>query len=135
MPTPGRTAPLDLAALLRLHVLPALAGHGVVEPGEVPVLVEPSSGHASARAASTPAAGTAAVRPGRMSVRQSGPGTAAESRLSGRGAPADVHVHIDRITVTRAAPAAPPPTPPPVAPRPRPGSDHAAYLARRKERR
>jgi hypothetical protein len=44
------------------------------------------------------------------------------------GRPPEVHVHIDRVTVTRA------PTPPPPAP-PRSTVDHDAYLARRRERR
>ncbi|MEU9001672.1 hypothetical protein [Streptomyces sp. NPDC048551] len=130
------TAPLDLAVLLREHVLPALVGHGAVEAGEVPVIAEPSSSDGARRPVSAPAPGTAVVRPGRMSVRQPDQGVAAEVWGPGRGGPAPVNVHIDQVTVTRAAPAASPAPPPQPAPhRPRPGSDHSAYLARRKERR
>jgi hypothetical protein len=51
------------------------------------------------------------------------------------GRPPDVHVHIGRIEVVRAP--SPSPSPPPAAPARRgaPAVDHAAYLARRQERR
>ncbi|MEU2655800.1 hypothetical protein ABZ615_10760 [Streptomyces sp. NPDC007325] len=126
--------PLDLAELLRRHVLPALAGRGVLAPGEAPVLAEPRSGTPHHRTP-PPAPGTAEVRPGRVTVTP-GP-AAAHGTREPAPPPSGVHVHIDSVTVTRAAPPPPPAPPPratpPPAPRPRPG--HAAYLARRKELR
>jgi hypothetical protein len=54
--------------------------------------------------------------------------------LRAESGPPEVHVHIGRVEVVRAAP---PPVPPAPAPprRPRPGPDHDAYLARRRENR
>jgi hypothetical protein len=113
---------MDVAALLRDYVVPALADRGELDRGERPRIV--------ARRADRPAppAGTIAVAPGRIEVRgtpvpPAGPGDAP--------ARPEVHVHIDRVVVTRApaAAAAPPPAPPPGA-----GAGHAAYLARRRER-
>lgn len=82
---------LDFATLLRDHVVPALVERGVVGPDEAPV-VEPAR-------RGGPAPGTFAV------------GTADVSGMSGAGDPdartPEVHVHIERVTVTR-APAPPP---------------------------
>lgn len=133
-PTPARTAStLDLAELLRRHVLPTLTERAVIERNEVPVLGEPSSPEAvGPRPAPPPPAGTAVVRAGRMSVRHPGKAVGAEVLSVPGGESGEVHVHIDRVTVTRApAPVAPVPSAPTAKPRPR--SDHAAYLARRRE--
>lgn len=127
-------SPLDLAELLRRHVFPALAANGVLEPGEVPELVEPCSPSAPPAGRRTPAPGAVTVQPGVMSIRQSVAEAATSVGVPERVASPEVHVHIDRITVTRAAPPAPPP-PAPAAPRHSSVSDHAAYLARRRERR
>jgi hypothetical protein len=122
---PGTVAPppeVDVAALLRDHVVPALADRGDVDRGERPRIV--------ARRAELPAppAGTIAVAPGRADVRRTAVPPASPGSAPARP---EVHVHIDRVMVTRApaAPAPPPPEPPPGA-----GADHAAYLARRRER-
>lgn len=74
------------------------------------------------------------VQPGVMSLRRPVTEAPASPRAQEGTTPADVHVHIDRITVTRAAPAAPAPAAP-AAPRGRAVSEHSAYLARRRERR
>ncbi|PPS67826.1 MULTISPECIES: hypothetical protein [Streptomyces] len=126
--------PLDLAELLRRHVFPALAAHGALEPGDVPELVEPASPSAPPTGRRTPAPGAVTVQPGVMSVRQPVAEAPRDTGAPERPVPSEVHVHIDRLTVTRTANPAPPP-PPPAAPRRRSVSDHAAYLARRRERR
>jgi hypothetical protein len=114
---------VDVAALLRDHVVPALADRGELDRGERPRIVRGRAGRP------VPPAGTIAVAPGRVDVR----GTPLPPAGSGDApAPPEVHVHIDRVVVTR-APAAPP-APPPAEPPPGVGADHAAYLARRRER-
>jgi hypothetical protein len=109
-------------------VIPALAERGIVESGEQPVAATPPVG----RPAAAPAPGTVRVE-ARGVVRQPpGPPAAVEAPPLGREPP-DVHVHIDRVVVTRAP--APPPAPPPAADPPRTTVDHEAYLARRHGRR
>ncbi|WP_285656635.1 hypothetical protein [Actinomycetospora sp. NBRC 106375] len=122
----------DGAILGRL--LPALREAGVLELDE-PAVVHPSPGPRP-----DPPAGGAAVL-----VTTPEPSAADPGDTSARGA-SDVHVHIGRVEVVRAAahPAAGPPAapvrpthPPAVAPpaRAAPGVDHADYLVRRQERR
>ncbi|GGR76816.1 hypothetical protein GCM10010169_21250 [Micromonospora fulviviridis] len=112
----------DLARLLRERLGPALTARRAVEPGERLVFVD-----RPAPAGAPPRPGTAEVRTG--PVR---PAPATPPGTAGDAPPAvDVHLHIDRVVVTRA------PTPPPPAPAPPAKStvDHAAYLARRREGR
>ncbi len=111
-PRPRSAPPVNLAALLRDEVFGALVARGEVPAGER-VVVE------TRRSPQPLPAGTTALRA--EGVR--GP------ELDGADRAGDVHVHIDRVTVTR-----PRPDPPPAAPR-APVVDHAAYLARRRERR
>lgn len=129
-PGPAPAPALDLAALLREHVVPALVDRGAVSRDERPVVAEPHSA-AGARRQDPP-------RPGTVAVHATPPAISAPARLQlgdpeeRDGSPA-VHLHIDRVVVTRAAPPAPPaPASPPRAPRRT--VDHAAYLARRRER-
>jgi hypothetical protein len=129
-PAPSATPTLDLAALLRDHVVPALVDRGALGRDERPIIAEPASA-ATARRHEPPRPGTVAVR--------ATPATAAAAaghepeELPARDADPAVHLHIDQVLVTRA----PPPAPPPPAPAPRAARrtvDHAAYLARRRER-
>ncbi|MFM9595524.1 hypothetical protein ACKI1J_24705 [Streptomyces scabiei] len=119
--------PIDLPTLLRAHVLPALAAHGVVEPDETPVLAEgPVHGTDD-----TPAPGTVAVRPLGLRPPAAEPVRPAPARAehARRASAPPVHVHIGQIVVTKAPQAQPPvPAPPP---RRAPSTDHAAYRARR----
>lgn len=109
------SAPVDLAALLRDEVFAALVDRGDVPPGEQAVVQTSPT--------------TRAPRQGTTALRAEGVRGAA---LGGADPPAgDVHVHIDRVTVTRPQPA---PVKPPTPPR-TPIVDHSAYLARRRERR
>jgi hypothetical protein len=91
------------------------------------------------KAVGLPAQGAATLRPGKFTVEAghvtglpSAPPDAALDDPLARRPPPDVHVHIDRVVVTR-APSPPAPPPPPPAPAPRPAStvDHDDYLARR----
>ena len=129
-PGPVATPALDLAALLRDHVVPALVERGAVSRDERPVVAAPS-GAAAVR-------GRGAPRPGTIGVRATPAVVAAPARAEPgepreRDADPAVHLHIDRVVVTRApAPAPPQPAPPPRPPRRT--VDHAAYLARRRER-
>ncbi|MFC0031709.1 hypothetical protein ACFFMM_19495 [Micromonospora chaiyaphumensis] len=119
-PAPVRAAGPDLARLLRERLGPALTARRAVEPGERLVFVDRPTG-------APPRPGTAEVRTGPVRPAPTPPpGTAQDAPPSG-----DVHLHIDRVVVTR-APAPPPPAPPPPA---RSTVDHAAYLARRREGR
>lgn len=122
-PTPdagrrARPAPppptVDLAALLRDEVVAALAERGVVAAREPIQVTEPGSPSRAARP------GVAAVRADDVDVRS-------DENASGGG---DVHVHIGRVSVTRPAPAPSNRAPRSAVPR----VDHAAYLARRRER-
>jgi hypothetical protein len=120
---------LDLAVLLREHVMPALVDRGALGRDERPVVAEPRS-PASARRQAPPG-------PGRVAVRATPPVFAPAGHEPGGPQEPDadpaVHLHIDQVLVTRA----PAPTPPPPAPPPRAlrrTVDHAAYLARRRER-
>jgi hypothetical protein len=115
----------DLAALLREHVMPALVERGVVSREERAVVAEPSN--------AAPAPRNDPPDPGTVTVRATPPAASepAEERPAQPSEQA-VHLHIDRVVVTRAPAPAPPPAP---APRPpRRTVDHAAYLARRRER-
>ncbi|WP_262285738.1 hypothetical protein [Micromonospora sp. MA102] len=117
-PAPVRAAAPDLARLLRERLGPALIARRAVEPGERLVFVDRPN-----RAGTPPRPGTAEVRTGPIRPAPTPPG---EPPPAG-----DVHLHIDRVVVTRAP--APPPPPPPGPP---PSTvDHAAYLARRREDR
>ncbi|MET8909974.1 hypothetical protein [Micromonospora sp. NPDC004551] len=121
-PAPVRAAAPDLARLLRERLGPALIARRAVAPGERLVFVD-----RPAPASPPPRPGTAEVRTGPIRPAHTPPpGTAADAPPSG-----DVHLHIDRVVVTR-APAPPPPAPPPPAPS---TVDHTAYLARRREGR
>ena len=85
-----------------------------------------------ARRQDPPAPGTVAVRATPAAVAAPDAPRPGRRRGRARRGPA-VHLHIDRVVVTRAPPPAPPaPAPPPRAPRRT--VDHAAYLARRRER-
>ncbi|WP_433288015.1 hypothetical protein [Micromonospora sp. CA-244673] len=120
-PTPVRAAAPDLARLLRERLGPALIARRAVEPGERLVFVD-----RPVRAGAPPRPGTAEVRTGPIRPAPGSPGTAEDAPPAG-----DVHLHIDRVVVTR-APAPPPPAPP----TPPPSTvDHTAYLARRREGR
>ncbi|MFI2651216.1 hypothetical protein [Micromonospora fulviviridis] len=121
-PTPVPAAAPDLARLLRERLGPALIARRAVEPGERLVFVD-----RPAPAGAPPRPGTAEVRTGPIRAAPTPPPAAAEDAPP----PGDVHLHIDRVVVTRA------PTPPPPAPAPpaRSTVDHAAYLARRREGR
>jgi len=116
---------VDLAGLLRRHVVPALVDRGVVDRDEKPV--------------DRPAHGPASPPPGRFMVEARDvaaprPHPNSETDIPrAADTPPDVHVHIDRVVVTRAPGPPPPPTPPP-SPPPRSTVDHDAYLARRRER-
>ncbi|MFG2168915.1 hypothetical protein [Micromonospora chersina] len=121
-PTPVRAAVPDLARLLRERLGPALVARRAVEPGERLVFVD-----RPAPAGTPPRPGTAEVRTGPIRPAPAvPPGTVEDPPPAG-----DVHLHIDRVVVTR-APSPPPPAPPPSA---RSTVDHAAYLARRREGR
>ncbi|GHJ54717.1 hypothetical protein Nm8I071_40240 [Nonomuraea sp. TT08I-71] len=121
-PTPVRAAAPDLARLLRERLGPALIARRAVEPGERLVFVD-----RPAPAGTPPRPGTAEVRTGPVRPVPAAPPGAAEEPPP----PGDVHLHIDRVVVTR-APSPPPPAPAPPA---RSTVDHAAYLARRREGR
>ncbi|MFG1658463.1 hypothetical protein ACGFIY_18250 [Micromonospora chersina] len=121
-PTPVRAAAPDLARLLRERLGPALVARRAVEPGERLVFVD-----RPAPAGTPPRPGTAEVRTGPVRPAPAAPPGAAEDPPPA----GDVHLHIDRVVVTR-APSPPPPAPAPPA---RSTVDHAAYLARRREGR
>lgn len=105
--------------------MPALVERGVVSREERAVVAEPST--------AAPAPRNDPPSPGTVTVRATPPAASepAEERPAQPSEQA-VHLHIDRVVVTRAPAPAPPPAP---APRPpRRTVDHAAYLARRRER-
>ncbi|MFE9959727.1 hypothetical protein [Micromonospora sp. NPDC005299] len=120
-PAPVRAAAPDLARLLRERLGPALIARRAVQSGERLVFVD-----RPARAGAPPRPGTAEVRTGSIRPAPTPPAPTGEAPPAG-----DVHLHIDRVVVTR-APAPPPPAPPPPTPS---TVDHAAYLARRREGR
>ncbi|MFI6329645.1 hypothetical protein ACIBBG_15250 [Micromonospora chersina] len=121
-PGPVRAAAPDLARLLRERLGPALVARRAVEPGERLVFVD-----RPAPAGTPPRPGAAEVRTGPIRPAPAVPPGAAEDPPPA----GDVHLHIDRVVVTR-APSPPPPAPAPPA---RSTVDHAAYLARRREGR
>jgi hypothetical protein len=133
---------VDLADLLRTHVLRALVARGLVGRGdrvEVTEAPRPSRGDQAPpvpKRPPRPGTVTVAASPPRRTVGR-GPGDpGARPRTAAAGprapsGPPEVHVHIDRVVVAR-APAARPAEPAP-AQRSRPGADHDAYLARRRE--
>ena len=101
----------DLAVLLREHVVPALVDRGVVSRDERAVV----AGRPAA-----PAPRRAPPRPGHRAVRATPPAAPAPSSPAeppARRSEPDVHLHIDRVVVTR-APAPAPPQPPAPPPRP-----------------
>lgn len=111
---------IDLPAMLREQVYAALAQRGDVSSRERPVTVPPGQ-----RIAPPP--------PGSVTLEAQGVSTT--GRVAFDSAPDDttpsgpptINLHIDRVSVTRAAP------PPPPAARPaRPRVDHTAYLGRRR---
>jgi hypothetical protein len=112
---------------LRDHVMPALVDRGVVSRAERPVVEPPRPAAATHR--------PQAPRPGSVAVRATAPATVSHEVAEppdARGPDPTVHLHIDRVLVTR-APAPAPPAPAPPRPQRR-TVDHDAYLARRRER-
>jgi hypothetical protein len=128
-PTRTRTPTPDLATLLHRHVIPALVDRGVVERGEGAIR-PPVQGPAS------PPPGKFTIEAGNVAGLPPAPPEPARDELPSRRPPPDVHVHIDRVVVTR-GPSPPPPLPAPPEPAAAPVStvDHDAYLARRSEGR
>jgi hypothetical protein len=127
---------LDLAALLREHLRPALVDRGLVTPDERLVVTEqPPAATGSRRRPLR--RGTVEVVPGAVTTRLVTPAFAGQQEQStGTGAaesgpPGAVHLHIDRVVVTRAQDGTAPT--PPARPS-RSTVDHAGYLARRRER-
>jgi hypothetical protein len=142
----GREEPADVPLpstgdLTRRHIVPALADAGLLTPGaHVEVIDEPAFDYRSG-------ARSATARSGRPRAGEPGEGTAVTGRpntdlvsISGEptvrrseppsGGPPQIHVTIGRVNVIRAAP---PATALPAPPPRRPGPDHQAYLARRRE--
>ncbi len=121
------TPPVDVIALVRDHVVPALRRAGLLGHDEGPPSVIRRAGTGPAPPSDRPAAefGDVRVAPAPQPLPVD----------HGRRQPAapPVTVHIGTITVTRPTAAAPPPAPAP-SPRRRGDVDHAAYLARRRER-
>jgi hypothetical protein len=107
-------------------LVPALVDRGVVERDEKPV-------DAPAHGPVSPPAGKFMVQAGNVAALTPPPKAEVDTPRAS-DAPADVHVHIDRVVVTRAPGPPPPPAPPPPTP-PRSTVDHEAYLARRREGR
>jgi hypothetical protein len=122
-------------------VVPALIDVGVVGAGERIEVSAPEAGRAHRSGpsrANPPPRGVTVIRPG--AVRSAAPHQVGDDSPVGSAhprahedapapGPAQVHVHIDRIEVLRAAlPPAPPATPRRGPPR----VDHAAYLERRR---
>ena len=158
-PTPDVPEPptVDLADLVRRHVLPALVTRGLLSSRDhVDVVTETpqlaSDDRTNPRARVRPAGAprsatvTVAASPARQAVDrpaahpsagqpdpQRRAAAAAAQPPSPSGLP-QVHVHIDRVVVARPAPA-PRPVEPAPSQRPRPQADHDAYLARRRESR
>ena len=123
-PRPSATVVPDPLVLVRDRVVPVLVDAGVLgatEDIEVVDAAEPEPAVPQARRDVRLRVDT----PRPTHRRRAGP----DSR---EGRVPDIHVHIGRIEVSR--PAAPPPPPAPVRRVP-PAVDHAAYLARRRERR
>jgi hypothetical protein len=126
-PTPDRPpvpAP-DPIVIVRDRVVPVLVQAGVLDAAEEVEVVNAAAGAP---------AGVGADRGVQLRVDPPQPRHPRRD-TSPPGRPPDVHVHIGRIEVVRAP--APPPSPPPAASAHRgaPAADHAAYLARRRERR
>ena len=121
---PAVPAP-DPIVIVRDRVVPVLVQAGVVDAAEEVEVVHAAPG------------APGGVSAGRGVQLRVDPPQPRHPRHDGSppGRPPDVHVHIGRIEVIRAP--APPPAPPPAAParRSAPAVDHAAYLARRRERR
>jgi hypothetical protein len=147
---------IDLADLVRRHVLPALVTRGLLSSRDrVDVVTEAPRGpgddransSAQVRPAGTPRSPTVTVmasavravdRPAaHPPASQPDPqrrAAAAAAQPSTPSGPPQIHVHIDRVVVARPAPA-PRPVEPPPPQRARPQADHDAYLARRRESR
>lgn len=154
-PSAGVAVP-DLSELVAQHVLPALLARGLTGTrDQVQVVLDDHSTSESGPRISTgadPSTVSVSASPARIEVtpeeastghRDQGRGVrAGSSDHHGIGprrrepAPPTVTVNIDRVVVARPSPA-PRPVPPPPAPRvrARTPSDHAAYLARRREGR
>ena len=158
-PTPEVPEPpaIDLADLVRRHVLPALVSRGLLSSrDDVDVVTEapgrPGDDRTNSPARVRPAGAarsptvTVAASPARRAVDRPvahpSAGQPDPQRLAAAAAaqppspsgPPQVHVHIDRVIVARPAPA-PRPVEPAPPQRPRPQADHDAYLARRRESR
>ena len=116
-PAPPTGPPINLAELLRNEVFAALAERGVVRRDERPVLD-------ASRSTRPPPRGTARLWADGVQVEQ--PSAGAAPGTDG------VTVHIDRVSVSRAAEKTPRRAA--RAPTRRVTVDHAAYLARRRER-
>ncbi|MGV8965792.1 MAG: hypothetical protein ACOH2F_05890 [Cellulomonas sp.] len=121
----GRDLAPDTEILLREHVVPALRSRGLLAPGERAELIDPT-GELAADRPRAPHPGRAGV--GHGEVRRGEP-TAIDSRTT------EVHVHIDRVEVVRAAPVAAPPPAAPTAVEPPEPSRLDAYLEQRQARR
>jgi hypothetical protein len=116
-------AEVDVEALLRDAVVPELVARGDVDRRAKPRVVVARPGRPP-RPVTPPPAGSVTLSAQRPVVRRPPSRDGPEAR-------AETHVHIDRVVVTRPAP---PATRPERAASPAPGVDHAAYLARRRER-
>ena len=131
----------SMGDLTRRHIVPALADAGLLTPGaHVEIIDEPASeSRTDARSAAARSGRSRAGDPGEVVAVTGRPDTDLVS-ISGErtvrrseppaGGPPQIYVTIGRVNVIRAAP---PATPGPVLPPRRPGPDHEAYLARRRE--
>lgn len=90
----GRNTPPDTEMLLRGHVIPELEARGLLAPGEDVDLSDQVDGTSTRRPPPRP--GRVSVRPG---VARTGEPTTVDAHTT------EVHVHIDRVEVVRAAPA------------------------------
>jgi hypothetical protein len=121
--------------LVREHVVPALVAAGVLAPGERVRVTPAGASQGRGRHPQAQPPGSALVRPGRVrpdpapaAVSPTAVSPTAVFPAAAAPGPPEVHVHIDRVEVLRAAP----PQPAEAAPRQVPRVDHAAYLERRR---
>jgi hypothetical protein len=133
---PRRARPTAAAAwqpptteeLVREHVVPALVAAGALTGDEAVRVTAPVIGRERDGRSQQPSPGTALVTPGRVRVA---PPAVEVAPPAAALSPPEVHVHIDRVEVLRAAAPTPPPQPAPPR-RQTPRVDHAAYLERRR---
>jgi len=96
----------DTATLLGEHVVPVLRAHGLIAPGERVDLPDGKRAEeGNVRPMRAPRPGAVAVRHGSVHQGDAAPGDPS-TKVGGRST--EVHVHIDRVEVLRAAPAPPP---------------------------